>query len=55
MKYAVHVKYYVEFTKELMIYADGEDQAEEKALDIVSAWENVSTDAEPKVTDIFEE
>jgi hypothetical protein len=55
MKYAVHVKYYIEYTKELTIYAADEAEAEEKAIDIVSAWKNISDDVEPEVTDIFEE
>ena len=54
-KFAVHVRYYVDFTKELMIYADDEDLAAEKALDIVSSWDGISDDIEPEVTDVFEE
>jgi len=55
MKYAVHVKYYIECNKELTIYAHDEAEAEEKAIDIVGAWNNVSDDVEPEVTDILEE
>jgi len=55
MKFAVHVRYYIEYTKELTIYGADEAEAEEKAVDIVSAWDNVSDAVEPEVTDIFEE
>jgi hypothetical protein len=53
-KYAVHVEYYKKYTKELTVYADDEDYAEEKALEIVSTWD-IEDIPEPEVTDIFEE
>lgn len=55
MRYTTHVKYYVENTVDLSIFANSEDEAEIKALEIVSGWGNVSDNVEPEVTDIFEE
>lgn len=39
MKYAVKVA--ITYHKELTIYAKSEDEAEDKAADIVMAWNNV--------------
>ena len=39
MKYAVKVA--ITYHKELEIYAHSEDEAEDKAVDIVMAWNNV--------------
>lgn len=41
MKFIVTVEYTTKRTKELTIYAKDEVEAEEKACDIVSGWQDV--------------
>ena len=54
-KYAVHVEYYAKYEKSLTIYADSDDEAEQKALELVTSWNNVTEDIDPEVVSIAEE
>lgn len=52
MKYIVTVEYTTKRTKELTIYAKDEAEAEEKACDIVSGWQDVQ---DVEATDVYED
>ena len=54
MLHAVTVKYYVENTVDVLVHAEDEEAAGEKALERISGWGNVSDDVELEIIDICE-
>ena len=54
-KFNIDVEYYAKYKKSLTIYADSDDEAEQKALELVTSWNNVTEDIEPEVVSIAEE